>query len=108
MARYRSVATVLTIHNIGYQGVFSADVLRDAGRDDLLPYVDPDDLAAGDVNLLKTGVLHADALTTVSPTHAAEIQTPEYGMGLEALLQRRAPLVRVGASLAARASSTAR
>lgn len=88
--RFLDVSTVLTIHNIGYQGVFSAGVLRDAGHGDLLALTDPDDLAVDDVNFLKTGVLHADALTTVSPTHAAEIQTPEYGMGLEQLLHQRA------------------
>ncbi len=86
----RQSSTVLTIHNIGYQGVFSADVLRDAGLGDLLTLTDPDDLAEGDVNLLKTGIMHADALTTVSPTHAKEIQTPTYGMGLEDLLRHRA------------------
>lgn len=89
-ARFRESSTVLTIHNIGYQGVFSADVVRDAGLGDLLTLTDPDDLAAGDVNLLKTGIMHADALTTVSPTHAKEIQTPTYGMGLEDLLRHRA------------------
>jgi len=87
---FRDTSTVLTIHNIGYQGVFAARVLRDAGLADLLPLMDPDDLATGHVNFLKTGIMYADALTTVSPTHAAEIQTPEYGMGLEALLVQRA------------------
>ncbi len=89
-ALFRETSTVLTIHNIGYQGVFSADVLRDAGLGDLLTLTDPDDLAEGDVNLLKTGIMHADALTTVSPTHAREIQTPAYGMGLDTLLRHRA------------------
>lgn len=87
---FGGASTVLTIHNIGYQGVFSADVLRDSGYERLLDLTDPDDLAADDVNLLKTGIMHADALTTVSPTHAGEIQTPEFGMGLETLLHRRA------------------
>ncbi|MBT8442882.1 MAG: glycogen synthase [Gammaproteobacteria bacterium] len=86
---FTAASTVLTIHNIGYQGVFSANVLRDTGYEDLLELTDPVDLAADDVNMLKTGVMHADALTTVSPTHAGEIQTPEYGMGLEILLQQR-------------------
>jgi len=86
---FADASTVLTIHNIGYQGVFSARVLRDTGHAGLLELTDPVDLAADDVNLLKTGVMYADALTTVSPTHAGEIQTPEYGMGLETLLQYR-------------------
>jgi len=83
------VSTVLTLHNIGYQGVFPAQVLRDAGLADLLPQTDKSDLARDEVNLLKTGVMHADALTTVSPTHAKEIRTVEYGMGLESLLRKR-------------------
>ncbi|MFQ5635663.1 MAG: glycogen synthase [Gammaproteobacteria bacterium] len=89
-ALFAETSTVLTIHNIGYQGVFPVRVLRDAGCGDLLSLTDQEDLAAGDVNVLKTGIMHADALTTVSPTHAAEIQTPQYGMGLEGLLRRRA------------------
>ena len=45
--------------------------------------------AQGRINFLKTGLLYADALTTVSRTYAEEIQTPEFGMGLEGILQRR-------------------
>lgn len=82
-------STILTIHNIGYQGVFPADVIRAAGFECLLPLTDPDDLALDEVNFLKTGIMHADAVTTVSPTHATEIQSPEYGMGLETLLRQR-------------------
>jgi starch synthase len=82
-------STVLTIHNIGYQGVFPVQVLRDAELADLLPMIDEDDLARDEVNFLKTGLMHADALTTVSPTHAKEIRTAEYGMGLESLLKKR-------------------
>jgi starch synthase len=55
-----------------------------------------EDLALGRVNFLKTGILHADLLTTVSPTYAQEILSPEYGMGLQdLLLQRRDSLVGV-------------
>jgi len=86
---FMSASTVLTIHNIGYQGVYPASVLSDAGFGNLLPLTDPDDLADDTVNLLKTGIMYADAVTTVSPTHAAEIQTAAYGMGLEDLLRHR-------------------
>jgi len=86
---FAGTATVLTIHNIGYQGVFSAQVIRDAGMAEVLSMTDPDDLARDDINFLRTGVMCADALTTVSPTHAKEIRTAEYGMGLEALLNKR-------------------
>ncbi len=48
------------------------------------------ELAAGRIGLLRTGIRHADLITTVSPTYAREIQGPEYGMGLEGLLTERA------------------
>jgi len=82
--------TLLTIHNIGYQGVFSNDVLEELGLAGQRHYL-PD---AGGVNFLKTGVMHADALSTVSRTYAREIQGSELGMGLEGLLtQHRDKLV---------------
>jgi len=82
--------TVLTIHNIGYQGVFNANVVPESGLEDFREKLHQDDLALGRVNFLKTGVLYADALTTVSPTYAKEILEPEYGMGLQELLKQRA------------------
>jgi starch synthase len=86
---FANTRSVLTIHNIGYQGVFDAGILVDldlAGSEDKLHQ---QDLAAGHINFLKTGVLHADHLTTVSPTYALEIQGNEYGMGLQDLLRTR-------------------
>jgi len=83
------VKTVLTLHNVGYQGVFGAEVLSALDLGDRLSYFDDEDLRADRVNFLKTGIVHADRLTTVSPTHAEEIQTPEYGMGLDSLLRAR-------------------
>ena len=82
-------STVLTLHNVGYQGVFEVATLQDLGLEDQLAYFDAEDLRADKVNLLKTGLEHADQLTTVSPTHADEIQTAEYGMGLDGLLRKR-------------------
>ena len=81
--------TVLTLHNVGYQGVFGIEALQGLGLGDELAYFDGEDLRADRVNLLKTGLMHADQLTTVSPTHAREIQTPEFGMGLDDLLRAR-------------------
>jgi starch synthase len=81
--------SVLTIHNIGYQGVFSADILHDLGLAGTAHNLHQDDLAQGRINFLKTGVLYADLLTTVSPTYAHEIQGDEYGMGLQELLRQR-------------------
>ncbi len=82
--------SVLTIHNIGYQGVFDASHADELGLGTATSWLEPVDLAAGRINSLKTGVLYADAITTVSPTYAREILTPEFGLGLEAQLQGRA------------------
>ena len=81
--------TVLTIHNIGYQGVFPAEIVPALGLGEHAAKLHQGDLGGGRVGFLKTGILHADVVTTVSPTHAAEIRTPEYGMGLDALLRQR-------------------
>lgn len=82
------IRTVLTIHNLGYQGLFERRAVRDLG---LPPEFDN---AAGvefwgRMNFLKAGIAFADALTTVSRTYAEEIQTPEYGFGLDGLLRER-------------------
>jgi starch synthase len=85
---HRAPATVLTIHNLAFQGRFGADVLArigfppDAFRPDALEYF-------GDVGYLKAGILMADAITTVSPTYAREIRTPADGMGMDAMLRWR-------------------
>jgi starch synthase len=88
-ALFRQTRSVLTIHNLGYQGVIGA-----AQREEVLPAGDAallhqEDLKAGRINLLRQGLLHADLVTTVSPTYAREIRTAEYGMGLEDTLRQR-------------------
>jgi starch synthase len=90
---FANCRTVLTLHNIGYQGVFGTDILAAAGLAGATGMLDPDDLAGGRINFLKTGVMHADLLTTVSPTYAREIMEPEYGMGLEHYLRSRSESV---------------
>ena len=82
-------ASVLTIHNLAYQGIFAAEEL---GGLEL-----PDESAIysslefyGRLSFLKAGIGWADALTTVSPTYSREILTPEYGCGLDGLLLERA------------------
>ena len=85
--------TALTIHNIGYQGLFPAEMVGALGFSEHVPRFHHQDLAAGVLNFLKTGILYADAVTTVSPTHAEEIRTPEYGMGLDGLLRQRSGTV---------------
>lgn len=86
---FAKTISVLTIHNIGYQGVFEAGILADLDLAGAEHKLHQDDLANGRINFLKTGVLHAHQLTTVSPTYAREIQGSEYGMGLQDLLKRR-------------------
>ncbi|MCH9650125.1 MAG: glycogen synthase GlgA [Deltaproteobacteria bacterium] len=82
--------TLLAIHNIGYQGVFSAKALGDLDLEGSADLLYQEDLAADRINFLKTGLLYANGLSTVSRTYAREIQTSEYGMGLEDLLRTRA------------------
>lgn len=86
------VKSVMTVHNIAFQGQFGADIF---------PYLDlpPEAWALdgveyyGGVGFLKAGLEAADAITTVSPTYAREIVRPEFGMGLEGLIATRADRV---------------
>jgi starch synthase len=87
---FAKTRSVLTIHNIGYQGVFAARAADDVGLGEKRYLLHQDDLRAGFVNSLKHGILDADAITTVSPTHAREICTDEYGMGMQRDLRARA------------------
>lgn len=90
---FTNTRSVLTIHNIGYQGIFSADIIGDLNLDGAEHFLHQDDLAHGFINFLKTGLLFANLLTTVSPTYASEIQGPEYGMGLDHILRNRSDAV---------------
>jgi starch synthase len=80
-------ATVFTIHNLAYQGLFDRDELD---RVELAPDTFPDLEFYGRISFLKAGIHGADALTTVSPTYAEEILTPEYGCGFDGLLRGKA------------------
>jgi starch synthase len=81
-------ASVLTIHNIGYQGKFNPSVLPFYGLGG--DYMAPDRFEDfGMLNLLKAGIQYADAVTTVSPTYAHEIRGPIGGMGLAPYLTNR-------------------
>jgi starch synthase len=83
-----NTASVLTIHNIGYQGKFSPAVLPFYGLGG--DYMAPDRFEDfGMINLLKAGIQYADAVTTVSPTYANEIRGPIGGMGLAPYLINR-------------------
>jgi starch synthase len=81
--------TVLTLHNIGHQGTFPASVLPETGLQDSAHLFHQDELRDGRIGFLVTGLLYADAITTVSPTYAREIQTPEQGVRLDGILRRR-------------------
>ncbi|MGM0369857.1 MAG: glycogen synthase GlgA [Bacillota bacterium] len=84
---YKDIRTIYTIHNLRYQGRFGLDILDDtlALSSDLLPKIEDDD----QVNYMKTGISFADAVNTVSRMYAGEIQTPEFGEGLDYVLRYR-------------------
>jgi len=86
---YKDMKSLFTIHNLHYQGVFGRDVLWAVGLND--GYFTGGDLEFfGRISYLKAGIMHADAVSTVSETYAHEIQTPAYGYGMDGLLRRRA------------------
>jgi starch synthase len=87
---FQQSRSLLTLHNLGYQGVFSAGHIDEIGLDGAQHLLDYTETSQGRVNPLKEGLRHADALSTVSPTYAREIQTPEYGWGLDGVLRERA------------------
>ncbi|MBH0182450.1 MAG: glycogen synthase GlgA, partial [Nitrospira sp.] len=81
--------TVLTLHNVGYQGVFTSEEFSKTGLPPAL--FTPNGLEFyGSVNCLKGGIIFSDSVTTVSPTYAKEIMTKEFGCGLEGVLANRA------------------
>ncbi|HEX3036047.1 MAG TPA: glycogen synthase GlgA [Thermodesulfobacteriota bacterium] len=83
---FKDSKVVFTIHNIAYQGLFPLDTLDKFG----LPWFmfTPQGLEFyGKLNLLKGGILYSDLITTVSPTYAEEIKTPQYGYGLDGVLR---------------------
>ena len=81
--------SVLTIHNIGYQGVMASSAVADLSLGLAWTQLDQADLTRGIINPLKTGIKHADRVTTVSPTYAREICDAPLGMGLETALRAR-------------------
>jgi starch synthase len=84
----KSAPVVLTIHNLGYQGLFPRGALQKIGLPDDLFTMDTLEYY-GKLNFLKGGLIYADYLTTVSKRYAKEIQTPEYGSGLEGVIRSR-------------------
>lgn len=86
---FPKTASVYTIHNLAYQGTFPPQMMELAGLPWELFTWDKLEFH-GQFNCMKAGLLYADALSTVSETYAKEIQTPEYGEGLEGVLAYRA------------------
>ncbi len=86
---FKSTRSVMSIHNLSYQGIFPVEQFMITGLDwkhftvNGLEYY-------GHLNLLKGGVVFSDAIVTVSETYAKEIQTPEYGNGLEGIMKDKA------------------
>jgi starch synthase len=84
----KDLPVVFTIHNMGYHGQFRRDVLSRAGIPEMV--FNPGALEFyGDVNFLKGGLVYSDYLTTVSPRYAQEIQTREFGYGLDGVVRGR-------------------
>lgn len=84
-----SCRSLLTLHNLGYQGVFPDSVVEPLGLEPFRERLEWQDQGAGRFSFLKNGMMMADWLSTVSPTYAREIVTPEYGFGLDWLLRQR-------------------
>ena len=86
-------ACVQTIHNLGYQGLFGPEILPALD----LPYDEVFHMEAlefyGKINFLKGGIVYADVVSTVSKGYAREIQTPEFGHGLDGVLRKRADVL---------------
>ncbi|MFH0725791.1 MAG: glycogen synthase GlgA [Pseudomonadota bacterium] len=80
--------TLFTVHNLGYSGLFSSDKFALTGLD--ASHYQPNGLEFyGKWSMLKAGLVYSRAVSTVSPTYAREIQTPEYGKGLDGVLRNR-------------------
>ncbi len=86
---FRGIKTVMTIHNLKFQGIWDKKAVQDiTGLDPY--YFTPDKLEAyGDANYLKGGIVYADYVTTVSDTYAEEIKSAFYGEGLDGLMRAR-------------------
>lgn len=85
---FKKTKTVFTVHNLGYQGLFPKEELALTGLSEDVFSIDGLEFY-GRINLLKGGLLFSDKITTVSSTYANEIQTSQFGCGLEGVLEKR-------------------
>lgn len=86
---FENTSVLLSIHNIGYQGRFSSDAIQNAGLSYSEFYPGGPYELDGTFCFLKAGILFSEIITTVSPTYAKEIQTEEFGAGMEGVLSTR-------------------
>ncbi|MCQ9209249.1 glycogen synthase GlgA [Granulicatella seriolae] len=85
---YKNIRKVITIHNIRFQGIFDSVVLGSLFNTNFALYTDDGvKYNGGTINYLKGGINFSDRVTTVSPSYAKEIQTPEFGEGLDGVLR---------------------
>ena len=84
---YQNIKTILTIHNLEFQGQFSEGMLWDLFRVGFERYADGTVRWNDCLNWMKAGILYADRVSTVSPSYAHEIMTPEFGCGLDQILR---------------------
>ncbi|MEL6429791.1 MAG: glycogen synthase [Planctomycetota bacterium] len=86
---FADTRTLLSIHNLGYQGAFPASSVEMLGLDRMRDQLHQERLQQGSINFLETGLLHAHWLSTVSKTYAREIQTEDQGFALDGILRQR-------------------
>jgi starch synthase len=86
---FKSTATIFTIHNIGYQGRFSRNTVKNALIKEKLYYPESPIEYQGDFSFMKTAIMFSDVINTVSKTYAKEILTSEFGCGMETVLMQR-------------------
>jgi len=85
---FKNVKSVMTIHNLAYQGIFPYQKINELGLDAYKNFWGSFEFY-GKINLLKAGIIFSDFITTVSQAYAQEIQTVEYGFGLEGIMQKK-------------------
>jgi starch phosphorylase len=93
---FENIASVYTIHNLAYFGTFGQRILEIAGlaQFGFIAHPGVTNEINRELNFMARGILFADAMNTVSPTYANEVQTPQFGEGLDPILRMRAPRLR--------------
>ncbi|MFW6177175.1 MAG: glycogen synthase, partial [Desulfohalobiaceae bacterium] len=90
---WQNTSSMLTVHNLAFQGQYSARLFWESGLPRQAWHMDGAE-HYGSFNMLKAGIGYADLISTVSPSYATEILTPEFGSGLEGILSRRSSHIR--------------